>query len=215
MQPERTRVDLAKHRAAAGFGPQTDDVGEFRQGSPTSRWALARYLVGCAIGESVGTSLLVLGLLVLAGAGLLWWAGYGVPAVLVALVALGVLGMRSLLRALLRRLTHSPQYAAVEQRLRALVRETRADVLRELRRIGLPGRIMTLPLLGLRLARRRRRADTLARLRRFQLDNVVRPARLDELHMLLRPGAAPPPPKAQSPKSEPPSTPPQGATRPG
>jgi hypothetical protein len=218
MQPDR--VDLTKHRLVSGDGSARahatggadGDVGDFRQGSPASRWALARYLVGRAIGESAGSSLLVVGLLILAGAGLLWWAGYSVPAVLVALIALGVLGMRSLLRALLRRLTHSPHHAAAEQRLRALVRETRADVLRELRRIGLPGRVVTLPLLGLRLARRRRRADTMARLRRFQLDNVVRPARLDELHMLLRTSAPTPPPFTPPPSAPPPYPPPQGAT---
>jgi hypothetical protein len=208
MQSDRGRVDLTKHRLATTDGPARagsdgyagGDVGAFRQGSPASRWALARYLVGRAIGESVGSSLLVLGLLILVGAGLLWWAGYSVPAVLVALIALGVLGTRALLRTLLRRLTQSHQHAATEQRLRALVRDTRSDVLRELRRIGLPGRVVTLPLLGLRLARRRRRADTLERLRRFRLENVVPPARLDELHMLVRPGAAaPPPPGAARP----------------
>jgi hypothetical protein len=201
VQPNEGPIDFTKYRppatadhaARSGVGDDAD-VGDFRQGSPSSRWALSRYLVGRAIGESVGTSLLVVGLVILAGAGLLWWAGYSVLAVLVALVGIGVLGMRSLLRALLRRLTQSAHYAGIETRLRSLVRETRSDVQRELRRIGLPGRVMTLPLLGLRLARRRRRADTLERLRAFEVENVVPPARLDELHMLLRSAASGPPP---------------------
>ena len=70
--------------------------------------------------------------------------------------------------------------------MQALVDDTRADVLRELRRIGLPGRVLTLPLLGFRLLSRRRRRDTLDRLRTFQADRAVPKARLDELHLLLR-----------------------------
>jgi hypothetical protein len=201
VQPNEGPIDFTKYRppaaadraARSGFGDDAD-VGDFRQGSPSSRWALSRYLVGRAIGESVGTSLLIVGLVILAGAGLLWWASHSVLAVLVALVALGVLGMRSLLRTVLRRLTHSGHHPHTEARMRLLVRETRSDVHRELRRIGLPSRVITLPLLGLRLARRRRRADTLRRLRAFRLENVVPPARLDELHILLRSAASWPPP---------------------
>lgn len=204
MQPERGPVDLSKHRLrpdggararARSDGSAAGDVGDFRQGSPISQWALARYLVGRAIGESVGASLLVVGLVILACAGLLYWAEYTVWAVLVTLLALGALGMRALLRAILRRSTAVAHDGSVEARLRSLVRDTRADVLRELRRLGLPGRVLTLPVLGLRLARRRRRADTLARLRAFRIENVVPPARLDELHMLLGAAAAGPPPR--------------------
>jgi hypothetical protein len=183
FSPEPISLDKQGHRPGQ---QQPIDVGEFRQGSGLSQWALARYLVGRAIGESVGRALMVLGLLVLAVAGLIWWAGSGFWAVLVAIVALGVLAMRALLLAVLRRLTGAGQYGPLEARMRELVAETRGDVLRELRRVGLPGRTWTLPVLGLRLARRSRRADTLTRLRRFEVGRAVPAARLDELHLLLR-----------------------------
>ena len=162
-----------------------DDVGEFGQGSPLSQWALARYLVGRAIGESVGISLMLVALVVLGLAVLVWVAGSVFWAVLVGVVALAVLAMRALLLAVLRRLTAAGQFRPVEQRMRRLVRDTRADVLRELRRIGLPGRTFTLPLLGWRLVGRRR-GETFTRLRGFDIDRAVPRARLDELHLLLR-----------------------------
>ncbi len=162
------------------------DVGAFRQGTDGSRWALARYLVGRAIGESVGRSLLIVALVILALAALVEWAGSGFWAVVIAVLAIGVLLVRALVRAVLGRLTAARTYGPREQRLRALVTDTRGDVLRELRRNGLPGRTLTLPLLALRLLRPSRRRDTLDRLRGFELDRVVPPARVDELHLLLR-----------------------------
>ena len=59
-------------------------------------------------------------------------------------------------------------------------------MLAELRRIGLPGRVWTLPLLAVRLLGRRRRGETLERLRTFELERAVPRSRLDELHLLLR-----------------------------
>lgn len=163
------------------------EVGEFRQGSPVSRWALARYLVGRAIGQSVSTSLLLVALVVLGLAALIEWGAHQTFwAVLVAIVGLAVLATRALLRAVLRRITAADQVAPLEARLRALVADTRADVLAELRRLGLPGRTWTLPLLAVRLARRSRRQQTLDRLRGFQVDRVVPPARIDELHLIIR-----------------------------
>jgi hypothetical protein len=162
------------------------EIGAFRPGSPLSRWALARYLVGRAIGESVSRTLLIVALVLLAlAAGLQWGVGVTAGAVLVALVALFVLGLRWLLRAVLRRLTAVATYGPAEARLRELVADTSADVLRELRRLGLPSHLLTLPLLAVRLAGRRR-AATLERLRGFDVDRAVPRARLDELHLLLR-----------------------------
>jgi hypothetical protein len=177
-----------------GSGSWDAEVGDFRQGSPVSRWALARYLVGRAIGESVGRSLLIAGLLLL-GLAVAVEQGLHAPfwAVVVAIVAFACLGLRALLRAVLRRLTAADQFGPIEARLRALVAETRSDVLRELRRVGLPGRTWTLPLLALRLIGRTRRRDTTARLRRFDVDRVVPRARLDELHLLLARAAVVPP----------------------
>lgn len=170
-----------------------DEVGDFRQGSQLSRWAMARYLVGRAIGESVGSTLLLVALALIGLAAACEW-GLHVTflAVLLVIVALGVLLLRAALRAILRRLTATDRYGPVESRLRKLVADTRADVRRELRRLGLPSRRITLPLLAVRLVGRRR-TETLQRLRGFDLDRAVPKARLDELHMLLRDGTGPRP----------------------
>lgn len=162
------------------------DVGSFEQGSPLRRWALARYLVGRAIGESVSRNLLILAVGLLIMAGVVEWFGSTFWAVLIAVAALAVLAMRAVLRAVLGRLTAAKQVAPVEARLNALVDSTRAAVFAELRRIGLPGRSWTLPLLAMRFLGRRRRATTLARLRTFELDRVVPPSRVDELHLIIR-----------------------------
>jgi hypothetical protein len=181
-----TDPDLLR-KPAAGPPPGEPDVGQFRQGTALSQLALGRYLVGRALAESVGTSLLLLavGLLALAALGQ-WVVHSTLLAVLLVLVALFVLVLRWLLLAVLRRLTGFAQYEPVETRMRKLVADTRADVLRELRRLGLPGRTVTLPVLAIRLLRPTRRADTLARLRGFETARVVPKARLDELHLLLR-----------------------------
>jgi hypothetical protein len=96
-------------------------------------------------------------------------------------------------------LTAVGRFGRHEDRMNALVKATRGDVLRELRRLGLPGRSLTLPWLAVRLLGRRRNA-TLLRLRGFDIDRVVPPARVDELHLLWTgafgdadPGAAPRP----------------------
>ncbi len=167
-----------------------DDVGAFSQGTAFSRWALARYLVGRAIAASVSDTLMVVavGLLVIAAA-----VQFGLHvtwlAVIVVILALGVLMLRWVVRALLARFTDATRYRPVEAKLRQLVDDTHSDVMAELKRIGLPCHTLTLPLLAVRLAGRRRR-DTMTRLRQFQTERAVPPARLDELHMLLRTGEA-------------------------
>jgi hypothetical protein len=165
-----------------------DDVGEFAQGSPMSRWALARYLVGRSIGESVGNTLLLVATAILALAAVSEWVlDSTFLAVVFVILALLVLVVRAALRAILRRLTATDRYGPIEERLRALVSDTKGDVLKELRRVGLPSHTWTLPLLAFRLVGRRRKA-TLARLRGFNIDHAVPKARLDELHMLLSRG---------------------------
>jgi hypothetical protein len=189
MEPEPERTpDLLRKRPPPRQPPgDAPEVGEFRQGSPLSQWALARYLVGRALTESVGTALLGLGVVLLALAAFSEWVLHStLLAVLVVIIAVGVLILRWILLAIVRRLTAFTQYAPVEARMTALVSDTRSDVLRELRRIGLPGRPWTLPLLVLRFLGRTRRADTVARLRRFEITRVVPAARLDELILLLR-----------------------------
>jgi hypothetical protein len=127
--------------------------------------------------------IVALGVLVVAA--LISWAGSTFWTVFFVLVALAVLVVRSLLLGLLRRLPLMAGYASLEARLRALVADTGKDVLAELRRIGLPSHSWTLPILAVRLIGKRRQ-ETAERLRRFDVDRVVPPARLDELHLLLR-----------------------------
>lgn len=190
MEPDPERAahalppDLLRKRAA-GAPPPEPEVGDFRQGSPLSQWALSRYLVGRAVAESAGIALLLLALGVLGLAAVAEWALHStLLAVLLVIVAVLVLLLRRVLLAVVRRLTAVDR--PVEDRLTALVADTRSDVLRELRRVGLPGRTLTLPLLALRFLRRRRRAQTVTRLRAFEIERVVPKARLDETFLLLR-----------------------------
>ena len=69
MEPSSEHPDILRKRDAGtpgrGDGRQpgsesySAEVGDFRQGSPLSQWALGRYLVGRALTESVGNALLV------------------------------------------------------------------------------------------------------------------------------------------------------------
>ena len=112
------------------------------------------------------------------------WGLHQTAAAILALVfGLIVLLVRAASLGVLRRLTAVRRHGPAEDRMNALVKETRGDVLRELRRLGLPGRAITLPWLAVRLLGRRRKA-TLVRLRGFDIDRVVPAARLDELHLL-------------------------------
>ncbi len=159
-------------------------MGEFRQGTATSQYALSRYLVGRAIIEAIGRSMLLIAVLFFAVAvACEWWLHQTAAAVLAAVFGLVVLLVRAASLGVLRRLTAVGRFGAAEDRMAALVKDTRGDVLRELRRLGLPGRTLTLPWLAVRLLGRRRK-DTLLRLRGFDIDRVVPAARVDELHLL-------------------------------
>ncbi len=174
-------VPYQPYRVPADEGPE---VGDFRPGSPASQWALSRYLISRAVADYVNRSLYLVSLAVIVAGAVAWWgvsAWLGVPLVLIGFLALG---FRALIAALLRGLFES-SLAGADPRLRQLVSETRRDVRRELRRIGVPSTALTLPLLGMRLAGRNRQR-TLARLRSFQLSRVVSPSRVDQLHLLLR-----------------------------
>jgi hypothetical protein len=163
-----------------------DDVGAFEPGSPFTRWALARYIVGRVILERVSWSLLVVaGVLVV----LAVLAGWGLDsiflAVVLGIIALFVLILRAVLRAVLKRLMAAKVYGPLEERMSAVIDGARKDVLAELRRVGLPSRLLTLPLLAVRLIGRRRQ-ETIARMREFDVDRAVSKARRDELHLVLR-----------------------------
>ena len=181
VEPEYLRKRVAE--------TEEPEVGEFRQGSPLSQWGLSRYLVGRAIAESVGAALLVVAVVVLGLAALADWVAHStVLAVLLVLVALGVLVLRWAMLSIVRRLTGLKRFGTLEGPMTALVDDTRSDVLRELRRLGLPGRTLTLPLLAFRFLGRARRRDTITRLRAFDLDRAVPKARVDEMFLLLRKG---------------------------
>jgi len=167
------------------FNVQTGDVGAFQQGDPITRWALARYLVGHALAVCVSRSLLLAGVAIFAIAALVYAAGLVVLAIFIGLIALSVLALRSILGAVLRRVTMPAVAGADARRLRMLLADTRGDVSRELRRIGLPSRWWTMPLLLARLLGKHR-SETVGRMRDFDIDRVVPGSRLDELHMLMR-----------------------------
>ena len=163
------------------------EIGAFRQGTPFSQWALARYLVGRALGISISNNLLVVAALMFGFAAVLQWVVKSTFwAVVVAIIGVIVLAVRSLLRWALTKITAADHYAPLEARLRSLVAETQADIFRELRRVGLPGHTWSVPLLVIKLLRPSKRRDTLARLKQFDVDRAVSPARVDELHHIMR-----------------------------
>ena len=162
-----------------------DDVGAFEQGSEFSRWALARYIVGRVILERVSWALLILALVLVALAAVSQWVLHStLLAVLLVVLAVGVFALRGLLRFVLHRLMNAKAYGPVEARIGAIVNGASGGVFAELRRVGLPGHLLTLPLLIVRLVGRRR-ADTMARIRRFEVDRAVPKASRDELYLVL------------------------------
>jgi hypothetical protein len=169
--------------------PRADEpeVGEFRQGTVGSQWALGRYLIGRAITESMGWALLFVGIVLLVLAVLAQVGAHlTFLAVLLAVLAIAVLFLRWALLGIIRRLTGFERFGPLEGRMHALIDDTSSDVLRELRRIRLPGRLWTLPLLAFRFFGRERRADTVAKLRKFDTARALPRARLDELHLVVR-----------------------------
>jgi hypothetical protein len=182
-QPEQI-PDLLR-KPSAEPPPDEPEVGAFRPGTPFSQAALAGYLVGRVVTESLGMALYIgaAGFLVLAAIAE-WVLHWTVIAILLVILAVIVLLMRAALLAVIRRLTGFSRYGPLEERVRALVRDTRSDVLRELRRVGLPGRMWTLPALPFRLIGSRRK-ESLARLREFRPENAVPQSRVDELHLVL------------------------------
>lgn len=161
------------------------DVGEFRQGTADSRRALSGYLVGRAIGEQTATDLLILGLAVLALAVGVYFVAPTWLAVVIGLIGFGVLVLRAVVGAVMRRLTGVGRFGPQEDRMRSLVADTRGDVRRELRRLGLPSHTATMPFLAVRLLGRRR-GEVVTRLRGFDIDRVVPAARVDDLHLVIQ-----------------------------
>lgn len=159
-------------------------MGRFRPGDAVSSAVLARYLVGRVLAERLSASLYLAGLLIVLGAVALWLGGVHWLAVLVGLVGLAVLAARALLMAVLRGLMAVGRLGDAEGKVRRLVRDTRGDFRRELRRLHLPASLLGMPLLALRLLGRRRR-ETLDRLSGFDVTRVVPTDRLDDLSFIV------------------------------
>ncbi len=188
----------ALHRGSLGsLGPMqpavpeqpwtsADEVGSFEQGTEFSRWALARYIVGRVILERVSWSLLAAGVVLLVLAGVSQWLLHStLLAVLLVLVALGVFALRGLLRFVLHRLMNAKAFGPLESRIAGIVKGASRGVFLELRRVGLPSRLLTLPLLLPRFVGKRR-AETMERIHRFEVDRAVPKASRDELYLVLR-----------------------------
>ncbi len=167
---------------AGGSAPDDPQVGAFRRGSGLSRVALGRYLVARALAQAIDRSMYAVALLLVAVSVVIFVLWIKWIAVLIFIVALFVLAFRALFMALLRRL--AGPLGVAENKIRDLVSDSRGDLRRELKRIGLPGSTLGLPLLGFRLLGRRR-AQTLEQIRHFDVTRVVPASRLDELHLII------------------------------
>ena len=164
----------------------TADVGSYEQGTEFSRWALARYIVGRVILERVSWALLVLAVVLLVLAGVSGWVLHStLLAVLLVILALGVFALRGLLRFVLHRLMNAKAYGPMEERVGRIVNGASRGVFAEMRRVGLPSHILTLPLLLFRLLGKRR-AVTMERIRHFEVDRAVPKASRDELYLVIR-----------------------------
>lgn len=172
-------------RGEGGGPPGEPEVGFVDGAHPLAATMLARYLVGRAIAARVSVGLMAIALAILAVAVLVWLIGPHWLAVLIGVVALVVLAFRALVMAVLRRLMAVGRLGAAEDRIQALVADTGGDLSRELRRIGLPGSAVGLPVLVLRLIGRRR-GETLRRLQQFDVTRVVPRSRRDELAFVVR-----------------------------
>jgi hypothetical protein len=185
-------VVLEKSSAGSPFGPRAargpngPEIGRFSRGTEASQWVLRRYLLTRAIGASIVRTVHWLGVSMLGLSVAIWFADVKWLAVLVCVAAFFVLAFRTLLSAIQRRLSGIDAMGPAALEVERLVGQTRKGVRAELRRVGLPSAPWGPALVGLRLLRGRRRADTLRRLTQFDLSQVVPASTLDELHLLLK-----------------------------
>ena len=155
-------------------------------GTGVTALMLARYLVGRAVAAQVSVTLWALGGILLVLGVLVWFfVGPHWFAILMALFGLIVLGVRALVMLVLRKVMAVGRLGEAEGRIAGLVHDTGGDLRRELRRIGLPGSVVGMPLLALRIMGRRR-AQTFERMRRFDVANVVPRSRRAELEFIVR-----------------------------
>jgi hypothetical protein len=162
------------------------EVGRFRQTTETQDWLLRRYLLTRALGASIVRSVHWFGIAILVLAALAWLMGVKWLAVLIGLVAVLVLLFRAMLSAIQRRISGVDQMGVAGPRVEKLVGQTRKGLRAELRRIGLPSHPWGPAMIGMRLMRPVKRAETMSKLAKFDLRQVVSASILDELHLLLR-----------------------------
>jgi hypothetical protein len=85
-----------------------------------------------------------------------------------------------------RRISGIDEMGPSAARVEAMVGQTRKGIRTELKRIGLPSAPWGPTLIGIRLIRPVKCAETVRRLASFDLSQVVPSRTLDELHLLLR-----------------------------
>jgi hypothetical protein len=90
-----------------------------------------------------------------------------------------------MLSSIQRRISGITEMGPAGARVEKLVGQTRKGLRSELRRIGLPSAPWGPALIGIRLIRPVKRAQTVRALTRFDLSQVVPSSTLDELHLLL------------------------------
>lgn len=183
------------HGRAGGYGDpfqadpfqayETGDVGEFRRGNAETSWALARYLVGRVILVKVSIGLLFTAALIAALGIAVYALGVEWLGVLILLVALGFVVVRWVFATIVRRMTAAAQFGPAEAQVKQLLGDTSGDLRRELRRVGLPSGWWSFPLLLLRLMRSKSRRKLFARMRTIELERIVPPSRVDQLHMAI------------------------------
>ncbi|MGI8882429.1 MAG: hypothetical protein ACR2KJ_18360 [Jatrophihabitans sp.] len=182
LPPSDEPFDRPPPSGGAGLPPEEPEIGAFRRGTGLSRVALGRYLVARAVAQAIDLSMYAIALTLVLISVLIFAFWIKWIAVLLFIAALVVLAFRALFMALLRRL--AGPLGAAEEKIRDLVSDSRGDLRRELKRIGLPGSTFGLPLVAFRLIGRRR-AKTLEQMRQFDVARVVPEARLDHLHLII------------------------------
>jgi hypothetical protein len=146
---------------------------------------LRRYLLTRALGASIVRTVYWVGVGLLAVVVLLWLVGLKVLAVPIGIVAIVVLLLRRALMTMTRRISGVDRMGSGAARVERLVGRTRKGLHAELGRIGLPSVPWGPLLVALRLLRPLKRGETVRRLARFDLSQVVPTATLDELHLIL------------------------------
>ncbi len=170
--------------SVAGAGKTAEPPIE-QAGTGATALMLARYLVGRALAARLSLALWLVAGILFAGAVALWIVDAHWVAVVFALLGLFVLGVRALVMFVLRKVMAVGRLGAAEARITELVHDTGGDLRRELRRIGLPGSVLAMPVLLIRILGKRRK-QTFQWMRRFDVTNVVPASRRAELDFLVR-----------------------------